>query len=305
MFKNATFYRTNLRELNLRVTAAAINFGFEVGAFIPCAPTQPKSTGWVPPRAEFGLLAEIVGDQLILKLMTEVRVIPTDALARAVEEQRKRIEKATGRKPGKKQTKELKEEVMLSLLPTALTRRSAMLVWIDLGTGMLMIDTPSRARADDAVTLLIAALPTGTEVMHSLTVDDPSWTMAEWLGSGEAPPRFSVDRECELKSKDGMKSVVRYGSHALDIDEVRAHIAAGKVPTKLALTWQSRISFVLTDDCQLKKLTFLDGLFAGKTNAADAFDADIAIATGELQPLLADLVDAMGGYMSARSAEAA
>ena len=107
---------------------------------------------------------------------------------------------------------------------------------------------------------------------------------------------FSVDRECELKSPDETKSAVRYARHALDIDEVRQHIANGKVPTQLALTWQGRVSLLLTEAMQVKKIAFLEGVFeGGKPAKEEAFDADAAIATGELGKLIPDLIEALGG----------
>ena len=120
--------------------------------------------------------------------------------------------------------------------------------------------------------------------------------MAHWLSTKEAPAGFSVDRECELKACDESKAVVKYGRHALDIDEVSQHIAMGKVPTRLALTWADRVSFVLTDGLQLKKITFLESVFEGNRDSeADAFDADVAIATGEIRRLIPDLLETLGG----------
>jgi recombination associated protein RdgC len=120
--------------------------------------------------------------------------------------------------------------------------------------------------------------------------------MSEWLLSHEAPAGFSVDRECELKAADESKSVVRYSRHPLDTEEVRQHIASGKLPTRLAMTWADRVSFVLTEGLQLKKLAFLDVVFeAASTDKGDDFDANAAIATGELRKLLPDLLAALGG----------
>jgi recombination associated protein RdgC len=116
----------------------------------------------------------------------------------------------------------------------------------------------------------------------------------------EPPAGFSVDRECELKSADESKAVVRYTRHPLDTEEVKQYVQGGKLPTRLALTWDSRVSFVLTEGLQLKKLAFLDGVFDGtSTGKEDGFDADAAIATGELRKLLPDLIDALGGEMLA------
>ena len=129
----------------------------------------------------------------------------------------------------------------------------------------------------------------------------PVTAMAEWLTSQEPPQGFSVDRECELKAADESRAVVRYSRHPLDTEEVRQHIVGGKLPTKLALTWDNRVSLVLTDTLQIKKLTFLEVVFEGAAAGGkdDGFDADVAIATGELQRLIPDLLEALGGEMVA------
>ena len=82
--------------------------------------------------------------------------------------------------------------------------------------------------------------------------------MSAWLSEKQAPPGFSIDRECELKQPDSEKAAVRYARHTLDIDEVGEHIKQGKLPTQLALTWNSRVSFVLTEGLALKKIKLLD-----------------------------------------------
>ena len=168
-------------------------------------------------------------------------------------------------------------------------------MWIAPAERLLVIDAGSAARADEVLTHLAKSLP-GFSAQLINTALSPATAMAEWLASGEAPSGFSIDRDCELKAPDGEKPVVRYARHALDIDEVRGHIAAGKQPTRLALTWNGRVSFVLTEAMQLKKISFLDGVFEGRQAKKDeAFDADAAIATGELAPLIGDLIDALGG----------
>jgi recombination associated protein RdgC len=266
--------------------------------FVPCGATQLQSAGWVEPRGiKHGPLLETVGGQILLKLMTEQRVVPGSVVKRRVEEIAVKIEQDTGRKPGKKQTKELKEQAMLELLPMAFTKQSSTTVWIDPGQRLLVVDASSQGKADEVVGTLVKTLENiAVGPLH--TKQSSAMAMSEWLVSGEPPSTFSVDRDCELKSADEMKSVVRYARHLLDIDEVRQHITSGKVPTKLGMSWEGRVSFLLTDTMQIKKLAFLDVVFEGQKAVAskdEAFDADAAIATGELSKLLPDLVDALGG----------
>ena len=274
---------------------AALEEALAKAPFQECGATQEKSSGWVPPRGEaHGLLAESVGGQWVLRFMTEAKMLPGTVLARKVKEKAAQIEQQTGRKPGKKETKELKDEAKLDLLPMAFTKQGSTWVWIDREARLLVLDTGAQGRADEIVTALVEALP-GLSVALLDTQTSAQAAMAHWLKEQEPPAGFSIDRECELKAADESKAVVRYARHPLDIEEVQAHIQAGKLPTKLAMTWDDRVSFVLTEGLQLKKVAFLDTVFEGQGQDDGGFDADVAIATGELSKLIPDLIEALGG----------
>ena len=194
---------------------------------------------------------------------------------------------------------ELRDEARLTLLPMAFTKQGSVGVWIDPKDGLLVLDAGSQSKADEVMTALIKAIP-GFAVQLVNTQISPAAAMAVWLSTRESPSDFSVDRECELKASDESKAVVRYTRHPLDTEEVSQHIALGKMPTRLAMTWNDRVSFVLTEALQLKKVTFLDTVFEDSPKAAgdrkeDNFDADVVISTGELSQLIPDLMEALGG----------
>lgn len=295
MFKNLTVYRVGP---DWSATMAQIEERLAKARFAECGATQALSAGWVAPRGHaHGALVESVAGQLLLTLMVEQKLLPAAVVKRRTDELAQQVEHATGRKPGKKQTKELKEQAALELLPMAFTKRAAFKLWLDPQRRLLMVDAGSPARAGDVVTHLAKALD-GLPVAPLQTARSAATVMADWLVSGEPPAAFSVDRECELKADDETKAVVRYARHRLDTDEVRQHITGGKRPTRLALTWQGRVSFVLSEAGQIKKLDFLDVVFENRpsrTDADEAFDADAAIATGELVQLIPELIEALGG----------
>jgi recombination associated protein RdgC len=296
VFKNVMMYRMVSA---WEQTVAKLEAALEENRFVECSASQEKSVGWMAPRGDdHGPLVEVVAGQWILKLMVEVKVIPGTVVKRKAEEQLQHIEAATGRKPGKKEAREIREDARLSLLPLAFTKQSSVLVWIDPQAQCLVLSAGSQGRADEVMTCLIKAID-GLAVQLINTQMSPAAAMSIWLSTKEAPQSFSVDRECELKAADESKAVVRYARHALDIEEVQQHITNGKLPTRLAMTWEGRVSFVLTEALQIKKITFVEGVFqesgAGKD---DSFDADAAIATGEIRKLIPDLVEALGGEMA-------
>ena len=293
MFKNLMVYRI---DAGWQPSFAQMQDSLEAERFVPCGASQEKAIGWVEPRGEaHAPLVEVVAGQLILKLKIETKSVPTSVVNRKAKERSSQIEATTGRKPGKKEMREIKDDVKLSLMPMAFTKEASIWVWIDPEAQFLMLDVGTQAKADEVVTLLAKSFAgLGMKLLN--TQMSPQAAMSSWLLEQEPPACLTVDRECELKAADESKAVVRYVRHALDTEEVKQHIAAGKLPTRLALTWDSRVSFVLTEALQLKKLTFLDSVFEGTSSEKDeGFDADVAIATGELRKLLPDLLEALGG----------
>ncbi|WP_343638986.1 recombination-associated protein RdgC [Roseateles sp.] len=268
-------------------------------AFTPCGATQALSVGWVPPRGDSeSPLLEIIDGQWLLTLRAEKRILPASVIREALEDRLDHIEQETGRRPGKKAQTDLKEQVTLELLPRAFTTSSHARVWIDPTLGLLMVDAGSVSKADEVVTMLVKADPSIN--LHLLqSAEAPAACMGAWLMDGIPPEGFTIDRDLELKAADEMKSAVRFTRHNLDRADVRDHLTGGKMPTRLAMTWKERISFVLTDSMQIKGVKFLDVVFDGRDKPAkdEAFDVDAALATGELSRLIPALIEALGGEL--------
>ncbi|MEP6503523.1 MAG: recombination-associated protein RdgC [Betaproteobacteria bacterium] len=296
MFKNVIVYRIDQWE---QPPMAALEERLDAARFVECGASQPESSGWIEPRGEkHGPLVENVGGQWILKLCTETKAVPGGAIKTQLEARLDKIEQETGRRPKGKHAKEIKEEIVHELLPRAFPKRGTTPIWIDLAKQLVIVGAGSAKKADKITTMLTELLAGGIRLDLVQTQLSAATAMAEWLSTKEAPAGFSIDRECELKQPDSEKSLVRYARHTLDIDEVGEHIKQGKMPTQLAMTWDNRVSFVLTEQLAIKKIKLLDVVLEGQEASGkgdNGFDADVAIATGELAKLLPDLVDALGG----------
>jgi recombination associated protein RdgC len=70
------------------------------------------------------------------------------------------------------------------------------------------------------------------------------------------------------------------------------------MPQQLALNWEGKVDFLLTDTLQLKKIKpEEDNTDKGTDTKQDAFDANIMLSTGVLGPMVIDLIEALGGEM--------
>lgn len=295
MFKTVNIYRiARAWEFNL----AALANGLTAGRFVPCSATQDKSIGWVEPRGEaHGALVESVAGQLILRLRIETKSVPGATVKEKAREAADHIEATTGRKPGKREMKELREDARLALLPQAFPKSADVWVWIDLKNRLLVTDASSQSKGGEVITALVRTVD-GLSLSLLQTKITPQTAMTGWLSTTEPendwPEGFNVERECELRSADEEKSAVKFSRHHLLTDEIRKHIAEGKLPTRVALSWEGRVGFTLTEGLVLKKLAFLEGVFDDAGPEDDGFDADVALATGELGKLIPALIGALG-----------
>ena len=294
-FRNIQIYRLTDA---WRLDAAGLQEMLAQHVFTGCCASDMQARGWVPPRGNGGELVVSSNKHLLICLGVEQKLLPASVIRQYAQDRLAELEEQQGFKPGRKQVMEMRELVAAELLPRAFVRRRLTYAWIDPQGGWLVIDAASPAKAEEMLEQLKLSLeelpfkPLRTKLA-------PTAAMTEWLLTGEAPGGFTIDRDCELRAAGEERATVRYARHALEGQEIRQHIEGSKAATRLALTWQDKISFVLTEQMQLKRLAFLDILKqeaeTQTENADELFEADFDIMAGELAQLLPQLVEALGG----------
>lgn len=272
--------------------------GLDRSVFKPCGAMDRQAQGWVPPRGNPDELLYVQAQQMMLTLGVEQKILPVSVIRQYAQERARELEESQGFKPGRKQQRDIFDAVEAELLPRAFVKRRLTYVWIDPVHGWLVVDAASTAKADEVIEQLKLTLGELPLTLFK-TVQAPGTAMTNWLSVGEVPGPFSIDQDCELRVAGEAGGSVRYTRHPLDTDEVNQHINRGKVAGKLALTWNDRISFVLTEQMQIKRVAFLDVLREQAEQSVDgggdAFEADFAIMCGELAAMLGSLSDALGG----------
>jgi recombination associated protein RdgC len=293
-FKNIFIYRL---PADCAITAATLQEKLAQKPLQPCSGLDKQNRGWVSCRGD-DRLVHVANQQILFALGVEQKLLPASIVNRFAKERVADIEAQQGYKVGRKELKDLKEAITEELLPRAFAIGRSTYAWLDTVNGRLIIDAASSARAEELLKFLnktLEELP--VKPLH--TELSPVAAMTDWLARDNAPAGFTIDRELELRATGESKATVRYANHALEGEEILAHIAAGKRATRLGLTWNDRISFVLTEQLQIKRLEFLDIIKEESTTLADTademFDLDFTLMTGELAKMLADLTDALGG----------
>jgi recombination associated protein RdgC len=303
-FKNLTVYRL---PADWSGSAAALEEALARRPLQPCSPLEMRSMGWVPPATNERLL-HTLGEHHLVALGIDQKLLPASVVRQEAERRARTQAETQGFPVGRRQMRALRMQVLEELRARALTRRGVTRGWIDPRGGWLVVDSASDRRAEELVETLRDTL--GSLAVQKLDTDrSPSACMAAWLMQSDASGPFSIEQDLELQSGEPAPSIVRYRRHPLDGKDVRAHITGGKRPTQLGLTWNGRISFVLTEKLQVKRIEFLEVTRESgdeeEVDPAEQFDLDFAVMAGELAKLLTDLVRELNGQQASGRAAAA
>lgn len=297
-FKNLVVYRFQKKpdfdEQSLEEKLAGFSFN-------PVGSQEQFSQGWVPPMGENGsMLAHHGAGFSLLRLRREERILPPAVVRDFVNERVREIEQREDRKVGRKERGEIREDMVLELLPRAFTRSSYTSGLLMPGQGYLVVDAASAKKAEEWTSLLRKTL--GSLAIRPVAVkDSPVGLFTAWLGGqASAPVSFQIGGDCELRATDDDGAVIRCQRQDLGGDEIRAHLDAGKVVTKLAMEWDESLSFLLTDALEIKRLRFSDTLIEkaaedGGENSATEFDANFTLMSLELARFLPVLWEVFGG----------
>ena len=222
-FKNATLYR--LAD-GWQPTTEALDLALDKQRYQPIDSLNAQTLGWVPPR-ENGPLAHAVGAHSLIQLRIEKKLLPTAVVNKFARERAAQAEEQQGYKPGRRQMKEIKEQVYDELLPKAFSLARDVRAWFDFERRWFVIDTASATVADAMLGLLAKSLEP-FPLIPLRTALSPVQAMTDWLAAGEAPDGMTIDQDAHLKSLGSSKAEVRFLHQAPDPDTLNQQIAAGK-----------------------------------------------------------------------------
>lgn len=295
MFKNVISYRFNKP---LTVDAAALESAMEDFKFTPCGSQDVSKYGFTNALGKHGhtLVHSDEGYHMVA-VTKEVKMLPSSVVKEALDAKVELIELAEGRKIAKKEKDTLKDEVIQEMLPRAFAKQSVTRALIMPELNLILVDSPSYAKAEELLALLRKAL--GSLPVIPLSYKAPvESTLTEWVGLDAAPHQFEIGNDCSINGNGG--EIIQFKNQFLPEDEVLAHLAAGKVIHKLALDYSGSVSFVACSDGSLKRIKFAPEFMAANNEVGDdvaaRLDADFILCAKELRGLMGALEFSLGGY---------
>jgi recombination associated protein RdgC len=265
----------------------------------PCSALERSSQGWVPQGD--GQMVLTTGNVVLACYGMTAKILPGSVIRQERDKRAKEMEEQQGFKPGRKQLKDIFDAVEAELLPIAFQKTKTTNVIFDLDNGWMIVDAGSASTADGVIELLKVTLGELPLTLFK-TRQAPGTAMTSWLLQGEIPGAFSIDQDCELRNPGEAAARVKYIRQPLEGEDARRLINTGRIVDRMAITWNDRLSFVLTEQMHIKRVQFLDVVKEQAEQAGEGADspllADFIIVAGEVRQMLQALSDALGGSLS-------
>ena len=262
--------------------------------------TEPRAgdaetCGFVPPTPECDCIVKRVGDLAFFSVKESKKILPASVVNDETDRLIASIEIREGRRVGRKERIDLKDDAILSLIPKAFVKHSWTNGWFDFHSGKLVIDTSSAAKAihiaglvDDSLFLLAGV---NIKTKPWAPTREPELLMTKWIDGGEVPG-FSLDDRITMKGSEGRSVKV------IDPDApgVALLLRGGRECVELAMTFSDKISFALNAAMQIKSIKFLDITAINESNAETAEEqwaAEMAFSGLAVRGLIADIEQAI------------
>lgn len=301
-FKNLLCYRFQPSE---SFSAEQLENSLQSHPFTPCGRHELQRTGWVAPCFFSDQLVFSSSGYHLITLLKEERILPASVIKDEVSQRVSKIEADEARKVYKKEKDQIKDEVVLELLPRAFSKRQSIRALIMPNEGWIVIDASSFARGDLLLNELREAL--GSLKVRPMNVNQaPASIMTQWIQQEDAIPKgFDIGDECELRDTSAEGGVIRVKGQPLHSEEIVAHLESMQV-TRLALNWESQLTFLLYSDLSLHRLKlhadYADQLEQDRPEDEYAdFDASVARTGLEMARLLPAIIDSFGGEPASES----
>ena len=285
LIKSATVYSAELP------TTEHLEQHLQENAFAEMTDLQIRAVGFV--AFDSGTYTAPFPGGVAFKVRIDEKIIPASQVEKETERLALETQRLTGRKPGKKERKELKDAALLSLAPRAFPRTAVVTCYYERGTQYLIVPTTSKKLSDTITSALVhavASMKTTTinvsDVKKGLTARMKNWLNNDDEAFGEFSP--SGDAALAIEKR---RITVKMGNLQAAREGLQEAISKGFGVTSLGLQHiDSGVEFRLTDNFKFKGVVFVHDPAQGDE---DLFAAEAAIEVSSFSKVVTELCSMM------------
>jgi recombination associated protein RdgC len=288
MYKNITVFSLDDHADLSKLSSAVHDFKFS-----HVTDYQLTSAGWESPIDTDLAYTIDYGKVILLVLRKEERIIPAASVAELLKEAVIEEERLTNRKPSKKERAEMKDGIIISLIPRALLKTTRIQGYVDLTNKRIVVNTASIGQAEEFVSLLRHTL--GGLPAFALYVDgiNENEVLTRWVNNSDSLTAcFHLSNACKLVSENA-KTVTFKNFELWNNTGINEHISNGMYVSELRLCYKDKITFTLNDKLQFKAIehTIEEVELSEGTTAEEQFILDSLIDINSHRELIASMLE--------------
>ena len=256
-------------------------------------PTELSTCGFVP--MEQGTFVTEFPGGYAFRFRLAQKVIPGSVVKQAVADECAKIEQDTGRKPGKKEKREIKESTIADFAAQAFVRTTDVICYFRIATNQLLVPTFGKAIGDKLMSKLVMAVESvKTETIHVSNVTQGlTARLKKWLDDGDDDafgafyPVNEVDLDQDERSVRVKMSALQQARGTLT-----SSLSQGFYVNAVGLTLDGD-EFKLTHDFKLRAIRLADPeeMLTEETEGEPGFEAQAAIEVDRIGLIVDALVE--------------
>ncbi len=262
--------------------------------FQSCLPSLPVSYGWVTPmEQDHAPLSFTENGYTLICMQLEEKILPATVVNQELDKKVKKLKISKGRKVYQKEKLALKDEITMKLLPKAFSKLSKIYAYLDIENNLLIVDTIVATKLDKFTSLFKKTF--GDNSYHEVETKKIAPILTKWLLNDSYPSSFAIEQSCVMVDPNQQSRIIRCQHQDLSFKAISQLLQDGCTINQLSLNWQDKISFILTEDFNLKTIRYTDDVMdLAKDNYDESpehkFLADFYIMTETLSALVNKLV---------------
>ena len=227
-------------------------------------------------------------NRILMQAQLQSRILPASVVRDSLNERVDDIEQKEDRKVSAREKKELREDIELELLPKAFLKNERILLWVDLDNGLVFVNTSSSAKSENIISLLRKSLGS----FPGTPFEAKNITMMSNDAMYLPTKNFQYTDEIKLSNDKGEKANFQgVPIQSEDLESWRSGLFECK---GLGLCWNDKISFVINEKSEIKKIKFLDLIEEQMAEEdpetfAEKLDIEFSIISGEMAQLAKEL----------------
>lgn len=264
-------------------------------AFKACLPSTSFSSGWVPPVEENDApLALTINGNIMICMQFEEKILPAAVVKQELADKVKEITaQDPARKVYGKEKLSLKDEITMTLLPSAFSKLSRIYAYIDTKNQWLILGTTNAKKTEQFIANFKKSV---SEDVATFELRKIPLLLTDWVKHKNYPTTFSVEKTFVLQDPKQQSRIIRCQQQDVNTNGIQTLLKEGFEVIQLALQWQDQLHFVFSNKFQLQSIKYgndiiTEGEEMEPETKLQHFSADFYIMTQSLAMLIKELLN--------------